>query len=116
MATPPAAETGASAVEASVDLARMKANMADADGLADEEPIRTVGTRVFVRDGERWLDTAWDGKQETRRVTAFSPEYFELLKKDKTLARCLAIGKHVVVVVGDTVYEVVPPEEPSTQP
>jgi Ca-activated chloride channel family protein len=116
VAAPRAAETGVSAVEASRVLADMKANVADADALADEEPIRTVGTRVFVRDGERWLDTTWDGKQETQRVTAFSPEYFELLKKDKTLARCLAIGKHVVVVVGDTIYEIVPPEEPSTQP
>ena len=39
-------------------------------------------------------------------VKAFSKEYFELLKSDKTLGPVLALGGKILVAVKDTVYQI----------
>lgn len=77
---------------------------------------RQIGAQTLVFDGQRWLDTAWDGRKPTTKITAFSDEYFKLLKEHPQLARVLALGEQVVVVVGERVYEVVPAGAPQTQP
>ena len=75
--------------------------------------IRHVADKTFVLAGERWIDTAWDGEQKPQKITAYSDEYFDLLKRNPSLARYLALGEHVLVVFDGTVYEIVP--EPKSQ-
>ncbi len=75
--------------------------------------IRHVADKTFVLVGERWIDTAWDGEKEPQKITAYSDEYFELLKHNPSLARYLALGEHVLVLFDGTVYEIVP--EPKSQ-
>ncbi len=71
--------------------------------------VEHVGTRTFYRLGDRWIDAAHDSDRETRKVEAFSKEYFDLIRKHPSLAKCFALGERVVVVIDGTSYETVPP-------
>lgn len=96
--------------ELAMDLHRAALG-SDVDALrSDGLLIRHVGERTFVLDGKRWVDSLWDGKSETRKIEAFGDEYFELLKERPELARCLALGDRVVVVLDGQAYEVLPPQ------
>ena len=55
-----------------------------------------------------WIDTAWDGEAETEVVEAFSEAYFALLKKGPEVAKMLAVGNHVIVVLDGQVLEIRP--------
>jgi hypothetical protein len=73
-----------------------------------ERDVQTVEDKTFKPDAEgRWIDTAWDGKSETRKIEAFSDAYFQLLEKDERIARYLAVGERVVFVHDGRAYEVV---------
>jgi Ca-activated chloride channel family protein len=71
-----------------------------------------VGNRTFYFDGAKWVDSAYDGKTETRKVETFSEEYFKLMRDHAELRACFANGPHVIVVHKGNVYETVPPPEP----
>lgn len=110
---PPGGSTApGAATKASKDLRRRK----DASREIEDEHLRglreritTVAGKTFVlRKGGRWVDTAWDRKQETVRVVAFSRAYFELLRRKAIVAKYLALGKRVVFVLEETAYEIVP--------
>ncbi len=73
--------------------------------------VERVGPRTFYRVGERWVDAGYDGEAATTKVEAFSVEYFELIRRHGELAKCFALGERVVVLVGETTYETVPPPE-----
>jgi Ca-activated chloride channel family protein len=80
------------------------------DGLgAVRDLVKSVEGKTFVQDATgRWVDKAWDGKQETEKVEAFSEAYFKLLTKSDKVARFLALGEKVIFQLGTTVYEIVP--------
>jgi hypothetical protein len=72
--------------------------------------VRSIEDKSFVWSaGDRWVDTAWDGKAELKRVEAWSDEYFILLAKSDRVARYLSVGDRVVVVLDGTAYEIAPP-------
>jgi Mg-chelatase subunit ChlD len=98
-----------------ISLERQRAALgSDLDGIrSDGLSIRHVGEKTFVLDGKRWIDSLWDGKSETRKIEAFSDEYFKLLRDRPELARCFALGDRVVVVLDRQAYEVVPPQDES---
>ncbi|MCG3127185.1 MAG: hypothetical protein CHACPFDD_02043 [Phycisphaerae bacterium] len=72
-----------------------------------ESLIRHVADKTFVRDGERWIDSAWDGKQEPRKIKAFSDGYFALLKDKPQLGKFFALGTRVLVVVDGAALEII---------
>jgi len=75
--------------------------------------VRRVGTRTFYWTDDRWVDAAYDAaRHKPARIEAFSPEYFELTRVHPELAKCLALGTRVLVVVGDQAYDTVPPPGP----
>ena len=80
------------------------------------EVIRHVGEKTFVFDGQRWLDTAWDGEKKPTKLIAFSDEYFALLAEHPQLGRYFALGERVVVVFEATVYEIAPESESGSAP
>lgn len=75
--------------------------------------VRRVGNRTFlVRDGltveSAILDLDSEALLKTLvRIEAFSPEYFELLKK-KGVARILALGDSVIFLDGGKAIQIVP--------
>ena len=109
-------DTGGAAVGASRALGRYKAeaNLAESDedagGLRDargERVLKHIAGRTFYRDGERWVDSAYDAKTETIKVKYFSDDYFDLVKKHPDLGKFLSLGKQVVAVFGGKAYEIV---------
>jgi len=72
-----------------------------------ESPIRVAGTKTFYLDHGRWTDSEYDGKAETKKVKAYSDEYFKLLRDAPELAKYLAVGERIVVVLNKVAYEVV---------
>lgn len=84
-----------------------------------DEPsaIRQIADKTFVFADGRYVDSSWDGKGEPKKIDAYSSEYFALLKSSEAVARYLAIGEHVIVKLGDVVYEIVPAKsEPAEKP
>ncbi len=70
--------------------------------------IERVGDRTFYFADGKWTDGGVGDRKPTRQVTAFSPEYFELIRKHPELAACFALGERVIVAVGGEVYETLP--------
>jgi Ca-activated chloride channel family protein len=82
------------------------------EGEAKKRELATrVGNRTFYHVGERWIDAEYDDKVETKKVEAFSKEYFQLIRTHPELAKCFALGERIVVVVDGTAYETVPSAE-----
>jgi len=73
------------------------------------QQTRTLSGRTFFNNAGQWIDARVQERPAARRerVTFASDAYFALLDRDPAAARWLAQGPNVVVLVGDTVYEVV---------
>ncbi|MDF1701380.1 MAG: hypothetical protein P1V36_09520, partial [Planctomycetota bacterium] len=109
---------GEKKARASEQLAKLKSaeSMDDSDkdgkddGLAGIRAlIKAVGGKTFVKrhDGV-WVDKAWDGKATTTKVEAWSEAYFKLLERGDKVAKFLALGEQLIVVLDGTAFEVVP--------
>ena len=72
-----------------------------------------MGTRTFYFVDDCWVDAAYEKKVETKKVELFSEEYFRLIRAHADLAKCFALGERVIVVIGGTAYETVPPPPPA---
>jgi hypothetical protein len=70
--------------------------------------IRRLADKTFVLTGGRYVDSTWDGKVQPKKITAFSDEYFDLLRKHPELAHYFAIAERVLTVFEGQVYEIVP--------
>lgn len=94
------------------DAAKSRGSGADGKkGSPSADLVRIVGTRTFYKSKDSWVDSAYDKKDETKKMELFSDEYFEFLGKHKDLAKCFALGDRVIVVVEGVSYETVPPPE-----
>lgn len=73
------------------------------------EPIKQVNDRTFVlRDGI-WTDTLYTSdKMKLVPVVFLSDDYFKLLEQNPQIKDFLAIGNHLVIVIGNTAYEIKP--------
>jgi Ca-activated chloride channel family protein len=73
------------------------------------DPIQQVGDRTFVLKNGIWTDTLYDSSNIKLVPIAFlSDAYFKLLNDHPEIKDYLALGDHVIVVVGDTAYEITP--------
>ncbi len=84
----------------------------EADGTGQAvgpDPITIVGDRTFLwRDGV-WIDTLYDAEtMEPVEIVFLSDEYFELLDQDERVAQFYALGEHLIFVLDNQAYEVVP--------
>ncbi len=127
-----AGEVGVTSGAAAVDKAQGSNNMAGADTVPvqptaaastnapskpdDEkgtgranEPIQQVNDRTFVLKNGIWTDTLYTSDQtKVVPITFLSDEYFKLLDDHPDIKDYLAIGDHVLIVIGDTAYEIKP--------
>jgi Ca-activated chloride channel family protein len=79
----------------------------EATAVADVGTVRAIEDKTFRWTAERrWVDTAWDGKAEPKRVEAWSDGYLALLAMSDLAARYLSVGESVVLVLDGTVYEI----------
>ncbi len=77
--------------------------------VVDGQQTRTIASRTFYANASQWIDSRVQEHPGARRekVRFNSDAYFKLLDRDPSAARWLALGRNVVVLVGDTVVEVV---------
>lgn len=72
------------------------------------EVLRYVGNRTFVLRNDVWTDIAYDAEtMDTVGVAFASDDYFNLLSEHPELGEAFALGQQVIVVLGDTAYQVV---------
>src|SRR6185295_15706690 len=73
-----------------------------------EQQGRFAGGKTFFQNGDKWIDSDVQKKQNAKRVQVQfgSQEYFDLAKKPAARS-WLAQSRNVEFVLGDTIYEVV---------
>ncbi len=72
------------------------------------EVLKTVNDRTFVLRNNIWIDTQFDStKMKPIQVKFLSDEYFKLLTDHPEIKDYLALGEHVVIVIGTDAYEIV---------
>jgi Ca-activated chloride channel family protein len=70
---------------------------------------RYVQGRTFYQNGTQWIDAQVQSRPEARRVQVRfnSDEYFELLARHADAPQWLSVGRNVVLLLDDTIYEIV---------
>lgn len=116
-AMPAAPSFGQSAVEkAAGEGALSQADVAQpVSGMGlEQDQVRIVGAKTFVRSERVWMDTAFDPQiMVTQKVAFLSPQYFALAASRLEAGAALALGERVIVVVDGTAYEVVAEDSPT---
>jgi len=70
--------------------------------------VRTIDSRTFLNSDGVWMDTRFDPQRmETIDVEFLSEQYFSLVRNQPRLAKAFALGPEVIVISGDTVYEII---------
>ena len=77
--------------------------------------VRTIGSKTFVLSGGIWTDTRFDPNlMKTTKIEFLSEKYFSLARTQPHLAKALALGSQVIVMMGDTAYEIVADNSPNS--
>ncbi len=115
----PAVSTGSTAVreskkaaaqQAAVDVSAGDDEMiilsTDKDGV---QTVKKVGIKTFYLRGGVWIDSTVDFVSNAKEIKLkfASNEYFDLVTKEKDLAKFLSVGKKVVVVWKGKVYRII---------
>ncbi len=102
------ARSGAAAVAKSQSEAAMQ--QADSAPQApDGSALRQVGDKTFVLQNGAWVDTAFDAKKLKPELIKFGSErYFKLLTERPEIARYLALGDQLTVVLQGKAYSIQP--------
>ena len=79
---------------------------ADAAAMMDAD-ARRAGSRVFHRDGDRWIDSRMKAELRVYKVKAYSAAYFSLIEKLPELREPFALGDRVLVAGRGAAIEVV---------
>lgn len=70
--------------------------------------LRTVGSKTFVWQDGKWMDTLYTpDTMQTEKVTFLSDAYFALLAANPALGDYFALGEQIIVVFNGIAYEVV---------
>jgi Ca-activated chloride channel family protein len=113
---PPAAVSGATAVQKAADQGAMAGAEAPAPVQQSSGQVRVVGARTFVFSNDQWVDTGFDPQtMQTIKVAFLSGDYFDLANARPDLAAAFALGQNVIALSEGQAYEVVP-SGTSTQP
>ena len=73
---------------------------------AQQQLIRNIGSRTFYSRGGVWVDSQAKADAKPKVIKQFSPEYFDLLKKDAELGAVLALGGNIVLANGGETIQI----------
>jgi Ca-activated chloride channel family protein len=109
----PTEVSGQAAVErAAAESALGGAEIPVAPPAASSDIVRLAGPNTFRLIDGVWTDTRFDpAKMVARRVPFLSADYFALAGASPELGQALALGPRVIVIVGETAYEIVGADE-----
>lgn len=110
---PPASTDGAAQRSGPAAVARAQGEAAmqqsDTAHEAAASTVRQVGDKTFVLHDGVWTDTAFDAKKMKPETIRFgSDAYFKLLAGRPEIARYLALGDKVTVVLQSKAYSIAP--------
>jgi Ca-activated chloride channel family protein len=95
-----------------VEQAEGQNSLASADA-APEAPteaigkVRIIGAQTFILSDGIWTDTRFDPDLvESTKIEFLSEQYFSLARNHPQLAKAFALGTQVIVLLGDTAYEI----------
>jgi len=104
------AKSGRDSVGASASLQAMKQQAQLGPGAISGESaqhVRYIGSRTFYRLGNVWVDGTPSSDRQVRISVKFlSDAYFQLIRLNGELARCLSLGPRVVVSLPQVLLEV----------
>lgn len=98
------AETGKDAFAAAENIGDYRG--ADNPGDVMSTYLRYAGNKTFFMRDSFWVDSEFTGEETLIEVGFASDAYFELLAHNPGLGQYFAIGKNLVVSVGDVAYKV----------
>ncbi len=106
------ATTGQSAVQASknAQLQQMTETVAaDNDETIKIGTVKKIDAKTFYLENGVWIDSEFkeEDKLAETKLRFASDEFFNLIKREKDLARYFAVGEQVVLVWKDKVYRIV---------
>ena len=106
----PTQVSGQGAVKKAADQGGMsRAEVAPGPSDVTGQIVKTIGSRTFVYNNEKWIDTTFDpDKMKPIPVAFLSPDYFTMAQNRPDIAAAFAIGERVIVVVDGKAYEIVP--------
>jgi Ca-activated chloride channel homolog len=116
----PQEASGRDAVQKAADQGSMAAaeapvleyNSPDSPELVGQ--VRTAGSHSFVLKDSTWIDTRYDPESMTTvKVPFLSDDYFALADAAPNLRLAFALGQSVIVISGETAYEVVAEGSPA---
>ncbi len=104
--------TGQAAVQASknAQLQQMTETVAgDNDETIKTGTVKKIGAKTFYLENGVWIDSEFkeEAKLAETKLQFASDEFFNLIKREKDLARYFAVGEQVVLVWKDKVYRIV---------
>jgi len=73
----------------------------------EEETVRTIDDRTFFLKDGVWVESTY-ADEETVKIVAFSPAYFDLLAMKPELAPFFALGDRLILKVGAVYIEIGP--------
>jgi Ca-activated chloride channel family protein len=100
--------------QAAVEKAAAEGSLSEAEAPIEYEEtiydqVKTIGSRTFVFDGEKWIDTTFDPeKMVTKKIDFLSEEYFSMITEDPVLANAFSLGQIVIALSNGIAYEVSP--------
>ena len=68
--------------------------------------ITQVGSQAFFQSGDNWVQSNLKDDRFDIEIKAYSKAYFQLLEKDPSLGRYLALGNKVRFIIGSQVVQV----------
>ena len=104
---------GKRSVELSKKVARLRfGEMLDDKGRAANWRTQKVAGRVFHLVGGVWIENSYRKEHEKalRKIEAFSPEWFELVRKNPKIAKALSFSTAMLVVLDGKAIEITPPQ------
>ena len=111
-AAPAVAQDAGRSGEAAVSKSQTEAALREAESVAEAPSnavVRQVGDKTFTLQGETWVDTTFDAKKLKPESIRFgSDRYFQLMTERPEIARYLALGERVTVVVQGKAYAIAP--------
>lgn len=94
--------TGKDAVDTSKQL--QEAKEADKLDFNAESNTRKIGEKTFLLKEGVWTDSLYTKELKTKEIQFGSDEYFQLIKKNKMMAKWLALGDKVIIVLDKVAF------------
>jgi Ca-activated chloride channel family protein len=112
LATAPAIVSGSSAVQKAAGQNALAGAETAPSLSAASDQVHQIGSRTFVLSDGVWIDTTFHpDTMKTTKVAFLSDDYFTLTEAHPELAAAFSQGERVIVLSGNTAYEVVRADE-----